>query len=63
MAGVMLRVHDREVRAEAFMALAFGVFATVGAVSGYWVGTTGIPHFSPLKDFFVGLVLPGSVAG
>ncbi|MEU4767397.1 hypothetical protein AB0H12_29475 [Actinosynnema sp. NPDC023794] len=62
--GVIARDLDRASRAEAVVMLAFGLVGAVGAVTGYWlVSTHDIPRFTPLAGFFVGLVLPGALAG
>ncbi len=64
LAGIITRGLDRASRAEAVVMFAFGVVAAAGAVSGYWLGTTlDTPRFTPLAGFFVGLVLPGALAG
>lgn len=60
--GIMARDVDQEDRSEAILMLVFGVFATAGAVTGYWLSTLGIPRFTPLFGFFLGLVLPGGIA-
>lgn len=62
--GVIARDLDRASRAEAVVMLAFGLVGAAGAVTGYWVvNTHDIPRFTPLAGFFVGLVLPGAIAG
>jgi hypothetical protein len=56
-------VRDQAMRADAAVALSFGIFAVIGAVAGYWVGTMGVPMLSPYVGFFVGLLIPGQIAG
>lgn len=63
LAGVIWRGVDQEDRGEAILMLVFGVFATGGALTGYWLGTLGIPRFPSLLGFFLGFVVFGCTAG
>jgi len=51
------------VRAAAGPLLAFGVFSAAGTTIGVWLGSGTIAHLSPATGFFLGLGIPGYIAG
>jgi phage shock protein PspC (stress-responsive transcriptional regulator) len=61
--GNVIDPEDRSVRADAIVALTFGVSATLGAVFGYLLWNSVFPAHSPFWGFFGGMILLGQAAG